>query len=226
VTVSRATIAGWVVQTIAIVLAFMICRRRPQHRPFAVWAAVVLAEDIIRRILNVWPLDAPRPYTGALRALFHVDQALFLLEPFGLAAVCWIVFLSRRARAPLLAGVAAWAALALGYPWPFRGVVLGYIYAGIQALSILASGASMVIWTRRKAHPRPEHTCGLLATLLTCALFSGPYAPRAPAPFDDWSFAELVYLSLWSALAVVQAFAIWGGYGFEERGRDRPVRLQ
>jgi hypothetical protein len=225
VNLSRATLAGWIAQTIAIVLAFTLMRRRPQHRSFAVWAAVVLAEDLVRHFLNAGPLASPRPYAGALRALFHVDQALFLLEPFGLAAVCWSIFLRRRPWVPALAGVATWTALTIGYPWPFRGAVLGYVYAGVQALSILASIATMIAWTRRRAYQGSEHTCALFATLLMCALFSGPYAPPAPAPFDNWSFAELVYLSLWAAIAVVQAFALWGGFGFDERGRDRSARL-
>lgn len=223
---STAGALSWAAQTVVIALAFILARRRPQHRPFAAWAAVVLVADIARHFLNAGPLDAPRPYSGALRALFHLDQALWLTEPVGLAAVCWSAFLLSRPWMPLLAGVAAWTALAIGYPWPFRGALLGTAYALIQALAVLASGIAMAVWTRRKAHPRPEHACALFAAGLTCALFSGPYAPNAPEPFGDWTYAELVYLSIWAALALIQAFSIWLGFGMESTGRDRSTRLR
>jgi hypothetical protein len=220
VTPSAAAIAVWLAQVLTVALALLLARRRPHHRPFAVWASVVLVADLARQgIMQACPwIIAAGPFAGARRAVAHLDQALWLTEPVGLAAVCWIVFLARRPTAPLLAGVALWCALAIGYPWPFRGAVLGYAYAAIQALSILACFATMAVWTRRRAEaPRPEHACASLATLLTCALFAGPYAPPLPAPFADWSGAELIYLCIWAALAVVHAAALWGGFGMPTR---------
>jgi uncharacterized membrane protein YozB (DUF420 family) len=224
VSATKVGLLVWIAQSITIVLAFVLARRRPRHRPFAVWAAFILASDLLCNWLNNGPLRAPTPYTGTLRVLFHVQQVLWLSEPIGLPIVAWPVFLERRPWPPLLAGGAAVAALAIGYPAPFRGAVLGYALATIQALSVLACVAVMAAWTRRRSVPRPEHAAVLLATLLTCVLFSGPYAPPLPSPFEDWSMAELAYLSIWSGLALLHAASIWGGFGMDPSSQDDASR--
>jgi hypothetical protein len=106
---SRATIVGWLLQVITIALAFLLCRTRHQHRSFAAWAVAVLLSELIRwGIIVACPwIMVPGPFAGWRRAIFHLDQGLFLLEPIGLVAVAWIVFLARRPWAPLMAGVAS-----------------------------------------------------------------------------------------------------------------------
>lgn len=218
---SDAGFAAWVAQAIAFLLAIGLVRlrRRPQHEPFAIWIAVVLVADLTRQavmIRNPW-IVGDGPFDGPERVLFHLDQALLLTEPVGLVAVSWRLFLGRRGRWPILVGVALFALLVVGYPIPFRGPALGYAYATIQVVAVLASIVAMAFWTRRRIRPGPEHICLLFATGLTCALFAGPYAPPQPTPFADWSGAEMVYLGLWAALSLVQAFAIVGGFSTPRR---------
>jgi hypothetical protein len=102
--------------------------------------------------------------------------------------------------------------------------VLGYAYAGVYAASVVACISAMGIWTRRKAHPRPEHAAGLLSTLMLLVLFAGPFAPPAPAPFESWTSAEFIYVCLWAALAVIHAAALWWGFGTQPSGRDTSAR--
>jgi hypothetical protein len=104
------------------------------------------------------------------------------------------------------------AVLAVGYPAPFRGAVLGQAYAAIDAPAILVTAAAFVRWDRLRMAPRPEHACALLIALLEIALFGGPYSPKLPDPFSSWYAAQLVYLVTWGVLLAVHAGARWSGF--------------
>jgi hypothetical protein len=216
---------AWALQALTIALAWMLARRRPQHRPFAWFASVMLAVDVVHVALNLGPLDAPRPYAGFRRVLFHVDQALFLSWPVGLAAVAWIVFLERRLWwPPVLAGVVALVVFVVGYPSPFRGATLMAAYALTHAAAVVACLVAMALWTRRRAPPRPEHACTSLTVLLDCALFAGPYAPPAPAPLEMWNLAQLLSVGIWACLALIHAGALWNGFMMVPLDQDASKR--
>lgn len=211
---NRATVVGWIVQAATVALAFIVGRRRPPNRALAWWIAAVLAEDVVRRLL--WePLTVPGPHSGALRVLFHLDQALYLIEPVGLAMVGWRVFGLRRLWIPLVAGAVVLACLVLGYPAPFRGATLGRAYAFVHAASCAAVVLGFVAWSRRRLPMRPEIAATLFAGAISVVLFQGPYSWALPAPWDDWSMADAIYLMLWGGLAAIHAVVLVTGKWLE-----------
>lgn len=214
---TRAALTAYLLQAITTALAVALCSRRREHRPFAWWAGGVLAADLARRAIMVacpW-IVVPGPHEGWRRVVFHVDQALFFTDSAGLAALALLVFAGRRPWAPLAVAGATWVALTVGYPWPFRGALLGTVYAGAYAAAVATSLLSMGVWTRSRERPRIEHAAVSLATLIVATLFWGPFAPPCPAPFESWSSAELTFALLWSAMALLHAAALWGGFGLE-----------
>jgi hypothetical protein len=221
--VTRTLVALWLFQATTIALAFLLCKKRPQHRPFAVWALVALLADILRCLSAIpfpWLLREG-PFHGLKRAVFHADQALFLLEPVGLAAIAWIVFLARRPWAPLAAGVVLWLVLVLGYP-TLRLEPLARAYAIIQGGAILVSLGTLVLWMRRKAPPRTEHAAVSLATVIAIALYDGPYAPSVALPFWSWESAQTIFLVLWAGQALLHTLALWrGGFGLVQQAPGR-----
>jgi hypothetical protein len=129
----------------------------------------------------------------------HLDQAIFLgAWPIGFAALAWTVFLRRRPWGVALAGAAVEAGLVVGYPWPFRGEVLGRAYAVIQGAALVAAAAVVVMWVRQKAPPRPEHAAVIAVGLLDVAYFAGPYA--VGAPWAAWASADTTALMTWGGL--------------------------
>jgi hypothetical protein len=210
------TLAVLIAHAGAAVVGLLLARRRPQHRAACAFIVGTLAADLIRHALNAGPLDAPRPYSGAVRALFHVDQGLFLLWPFGsmgLVAVYFAHRTDRRSAARAVAGVylSTVAVLSLGYP-TIRGDALARVYAATFALALLVLVAGLISWTPRRARPRPEHAVTLALVLLTAALFVGPFLPSAPDPFTGWDTARAVFLILWSTVILMQGGSLWAGW--------------
>lgn len=212
---TRTAIVGWLIQAATVALAFALARRRPEHRPVALWAGAALGSELVRLAILTWCpwIMVGGPHEGRRQAIFHLDQALFLVEPVGLAALSWVTLLRRRPWAPLAAGSVVLAALVLGYPAPFRGAALGTAYAVVHAAACVATVASFAAWTRRRAHVRPWHAATLFAGALEAVLLAGPYAPPALAPWADWS--ESVILALWGGLFALHVASLWAGLWLE-----------
>lgn len=110
---------GYALQAIVAFQARRLTRSRPMHRPFARLALYVAIVDPLR-----WPLTQSRlisghghPYEGLLLAGWHVDRALFLGWPVGLAACSWAVLGVREAWPHLLGALGLWTAIGVaGYP--------------------------------------------------------------------------------------------------------------
>jgi hypothetical protein len=224
--VNPTVVAQLVLHAAVVVLAARLARRRREHRPVAIFVAVTLAADLARwGIIFVCPwIQHPGPFGGLPRLIFHIDQALFLSWPLGIMATAWVVFLRGGPWVPLAAGAVAWAALAAGYP-TVRGDVLAGAYTAIWAVCALTSLAGAGVWTRRNAHPRPEHVSTLLIALLELSLVTEPCLPTAPRPFDSWHLAQFTYLALWAGLLLVHAGAIWRGFLMLPSSRDSSSRL-
>ena len=113
--------ASGIALILAAATALMLARRRFDYRPMALFLAAVVGVQLVRFVLLVAVLqlatDAGRlPFTGAERAAFHVEQALFVAFPMGIAALAVRVLARRRAWPVALAWVAGSAAVASVLP--------------------------------------------------------------------------------------------------------------
>ena len=89
-------IVGRALAVIVAIVAMRVARRRPHHAPFAWWAVAAAVADPLACLVG-WGLDGVAvPYSGSMRALHHAGQALYLIEPIGLATVAWTVLGLRR----------------------------------------------------------------------------------------------------------------------------------
>lgn len=179
---------GRALAVVVALLAWRVARRRPHHKPFATWLLVAALADIARWALG-WPLDgAPVPYSGAARALFHIDQALVLVEPAGLVMVA-LCAIGRAGASLHVAGASALAlsCMVAGYSHGLRGVgVMRWVYGSIEAAAILAVAAIAITWARRRAWPTmTEVLVALYAAVRVSLLIAGPYS-AAGGPFGQW----------------------------------------
>ena len=227
-------ITAWAADALAAVLAVLLARRRPEHRPVAAVILVTLAADLARPPLGLWGWMPARAalapdvaLSGSPRVAHHLDQVLFLTWPAGLAALSALVFLPhlRRRALRLVAAVYVATVAALVLSYPANRPALGFAYAAASLAGAVAVIAGAVVWGRRRAYPGPEHTITLALGMLELALFADPFAPPAPAPFERWSVAQLVYLCTWAGVCVLHVAFLGGWLQQGPSPRERSERL-
>lgn len=192
-------------QALAAVLAVALAWRRPSYRPTAGFLLGALVASLVRLAMRPWLGAAPVPYVGAARLGFHLDSALFLAWPLGIAALARWTFAGRRPWPVLAAWALAVAALVLGYPG-IRGDLLRKVLLGIELGSLAVAVAAFVAFVWRREKPRLEHGAALFVLGLEVATLAGPWLAGL---FDGWRAALVSYSVLYAILAVLQGGFLW-----------------
>jgi hypothetical protein len=132
-------------------LAWPMARRRPEHRPVAWLLTFGLVSDLIRRGLQGLVLGpayvalAGAPATGWVRVAAHVEQALFLAWPAGLAALTLWTYLRWRPWPVVLGYATTIAVLIIGYPG-LRGALVRKAYLGFELACVALAVGAFVHW--------------------------------------------------------------------------------
>ena len=190
---------GYAAQAAAAALAWPLAKRRPFHRPFALLATWLAAEDPARAILDALRPHQPHPYQGTALALWTLDRSSYLSRPLALALACVVAFPGWPPWHAVGASAALLVALALTYPASSAPWVVPVVHAAALALGAVAVGA----WARRRRWPTV--TQALLTAYLAAdlALFAGPYT--APAgPRASWPAAVPLYFGLQVGALIAQ----------------------
>lgn len=135
-------------------LAFALARRDHRHRPVAIALGVIAGTGLARLALD-GALQAPGPYTGWLRVVFHADQALLIAGVFTLPWLATETFAPNRHGRLRYAFLAfAWAALLIVYlvtQYPeLRGDALRRVYLVAELASLFACVLAIVPWLRAR----------------------------------------------------------------------------
>lgn len=199
---------------LATILAWIVARRRSDHRSIAILLTFGIASDLVQRaILHlVLPpplLDNP-PLTEWTRVAGHAESALFIAWPFGIAAQALWVFSRRRPRIVALAYIITVVALIMGYP-ATRGRALQRIYLGAELSCLFVALAALFPWLARLSRLQDRVTLtssctGLLVTGHFAAVVSGPYRVGL---FGAWSIAQASYLAIYSAINLMHGVWLW-----------------
>lgn len=192
---------GYVLATIAAVLAWGVAARSRYHRPVAIGLSAQALADITRNGLAAFYFAGKvGPFTGLTRILFHVDEALYLVGPVALAWMAVQLFLGAGGAHVLGAAGAAWVGLCVGYPEIWRGHALALAYLGAHLLAQVALLLAALAWYLRWPG-RWMSASGYLLMLLAAGdavVIVGPYAGD---PYGSWA-------SGWLALFAVHLTAI------------------
>ena len=190
---STVAVAIRVFGVAAAALAWRVARLRPQHRPVAAYLAAAACADLARWALH--PLfAAPGPYAGALRAAFHLDEALYLVSPVGLACAAVAVMGGWRVGNVIGASVLAWVVAVVEYPVLRGAVLVRWGYPGAEAASVLVTAAAAVAWWRR-GRQWPGLSEIVVVTYAAAALsivVAGPYAQADPVAAWWCGYAALL----------------------------------
>lgn len=204
-------LVAFVLQVVAAALAGVVARGRPEHRPVALFLGGMTVAAAARWVLLTWwvvPFQATfpdAPLTGGALIAAHVDTALWLAWPAGLAAMAIAVYLRRRPWVVLGAWVVATGAIMAAYP-ATRGDTLRRCYLAALLLSLVASFGSIGTWARKRESMTLPRACVLLVVLFETSTLFGPWLGD---PFATWWKAQILYAMLYGGLIALQGGSLW-----------------
>jgi hypothetical protein len=194
---------------LAAVLAVVLARSRPEHRPIAIFLVASVAIDILRAYLRArFDLGVPGPYEGMRRAAFHVDEAGFVAWPAGLAALALVVFAHRPAWPPFALWSVVCVTLIALYPSDLvrgPGLQRAYLAAYLGGLAtMIATGVRW--WTRGRDKPGPHQAVLLLLGFVDVARL----VPFYGSVFDRWAtYAPPTNVALYAVVSAVEGGFLW-----------------
>ena len=193
-------------QALAALLAVVLAWRRPSYRPTAGFLLGAFLASMVRLALRPVLLAASLPLAGLPRLVFHLEQALFLAWPLGIAALARWTFAGKRPWPVLAAWALAVAVLVLGYP-TIRGDLYRKVLLGIELAALAVAVASFVafFWARQK--PRLEHVAALFVFGTEGVTLVGPWLAGLFA--EGWRGALLSYSVLYAVLIFLQGGSLW-----------------
>jgi hypothetical protein len=197
----------------AVVLAWMLTARRPEHRPVAVLLTVGAVADGGLQVFDravLAPLRASRgvatPWTGWARAAGSLADALTLVWPAAIVATVLVVFAGRRPLAAFVGWACAVAVLIGAHPMAGDGTQARAL-AVANVLAVAISVALVVAWYRKTARPATSAQFAL-ALIVSAELVSLLGAWRV-GPFERWPVAQVLYLALFGVLVLAQGRFLW-----------------
>lgn len=204
----RLLVISSLLQVAAAMVAVLLARRREEHRPVAIFLSVATTANLIALACVVLlhpPAVAAGPLSGTARLVGHVRQGLFLVWPFGFAAMFAAVFAGRRVGAFLWAYALTLAVLVLGYP-TLGGEVLRQVYFGIELAAIVAGFGFLIPWIGRREWPTVTRVTGILLLSGEVGVLFGPWHRDI---FAGWDMSMIMYAITYGVLALVQGVALW-----------------
>lgn len=197
----------------SVALAWLVARRRTEHRPIAWALSAALAAELGRAVvLEVVPprLDpsAP-PLAGAALLGRYVDRALWIAWPAALAAMSLRVLARRRSWPVAVGYVAAVVVLVVGYR-ALRFDALRKVYLAIELLSLAIGVGSLVTWYRRAWRRERAglsvRVAGVLVAGHLAMIVTGPY--RFGLFGQAWALAHVAYVAILSAVILLHVGAL------------------
>lgn len=203
----RLLVVGALLHLLAGILALRLARMRADYRPIALFLAGTAITDLALVALTIGASTAlpTAPLTGIARFVGHVRQTLYLVWPFGFAALFVTVFSGRFPRIIPGAYVVALAALVLGYP-TLRGETLRQVYSGIELAALIVALAAIIQWAWRRESPTLTHVVALLLLGTEIAALLGPWHRDI---FAGWDMARTMFAFTYAAITCLQGSLSW-----------------
>ena len=190
-----------------IVLAWMLARKRPEHRAVAVLLSVGFAADIVHPALDA--MAAPPqadPVNQWLAWIAGVlGNGLALLWPAALVGAALIVFAGRKPWAAIAGWACALALLVLLHP---AREVHARAFSLVQALAVACAVGIGVSWYRRKGD-RPMTSAHFALAMILSTELVGLLGAWRVGPFEHWPISQVLYLLLFAMLLVSQWRYLW-----------------
>jgi len=205
------TIALLLAFATAIVLAWMLTSKRPEHRPVALLLCVGLAADVGQHVYDLAVLGPLRdslgvavPWTGWARVAAFLAHAMTMVWPAAIVGAALVVYAGRKPWGAFLGWAIVLAVFAVAHP---IGENQAMALAIVQSLSIVAAAGIGYAWYRRTTTPATSAQLAL-AMIVTAELVSLLGAWRI-GPFAAWPISQTLYLSMFGILILIQGRFLW-----------------
>lgn len=188
--------------------AMLVARRRRDYLPVAVFLSTTALADIVMTALaaSVDPALPAAPLTGLDRVVGHVRQALYLIWPFGFAAMATTIFTGHaRLWAFVVAYMGTLTVLVLGYP-TISGEVLRRVYLGIELGAIVVATGWLITWASRRESPMLPHLVALLLLSTEFAVLIGPFVRDI---FAGWAMGRVMYGLTYLVVLAISGGLLW-----------------
>jgi hypothetical protein len=195
---------------LASVVAVLLARRRPGHRPAAVALVLLSVVNVAR--LPIAAALPPRvaPWEGASRALVYLDGALVLATAAVTPGLALWTFLRDRRRLALACVVGAWllASVVLAALYPdVRGASLQRYYLAADLIGLAASSLALASWVRKREAPGTSQATAIGLVFLDVAILVTPFSPWRGSVFagryDVTQLEILVFFAAYSVAGVI-----------------------
>jgi hypothetical protein len=205
-------------QVLSALAAVVVARRRPDYHAVALFLAgmalanaarVGLREQIILPAQAALAAQGFDPLTlplhGLARAAAHLDHALFLGWPAGLAALAVYVYLGRRPWPVAILWALTVSLVVISYP-ALRLYAHRQLYLAAELCALAVAVGSFVHWLWSDKPLTLPRTVTLLIIGIDCGTVFGPYRIDL---FSTWNLAQAMYAVLYLALVIIQGGTLW-----------------
>lgn len=203
----RLLVIGALLHLVASILSLRVARHRADYRPVAIFLAVTAIADVLLVALTAGASTAlpSAPLEGAARLVGHVRQGLYLVWPFGLAALFVAVFSKPRPWVFSSAYAVAISGFVIGYP-TLSGERLRDAYFIVELAALAVAVAASVQWSRRRESLMLPHVVALLILASEIAVLVGPWHRDI---FAGWDMGRTMYAITYAAIALIQGGFLW-----------------
>jgi len=196
---------------VAVVTAWLLASRRPEHRAVAVLLTFGLLADVGTHLFDVGvivplreALGVQTPWTGWARVAAVVYNALVLAWPTALVATVIHVFTK---RAPAIA-IVGWALVVAFFSivHPTTGSQQLALTLANSLAAFVAAGIVVHSFLNTK---KPASSAQFALALVSFAEVSSLLGAWRIGPFENWPISQVLYLALFGVLAVAQGRFLW-----------------
>jgi hypothetical protein len=207
------TIALLLTFAAAVVVAWILASKRPEHRSVALLLSFGLIADAGLCVFDAAVLAPLRaslgtatPWTGWARAAGFLADAVTLVWPAAILAAVLVVFAGRKPWPALAGWACVLVVLAVAHPIAGDGSQARAL-ALANTLAIMASAGIVLAWYRKTTEPAGSARLAL-ALIVSAEAVSLLGAWRV-GPFERWPVAQALYLALFGALVLAQGRFLW-----------------
>jgi hypothetical protein len=200
------------VVVVAVVMAWALTQKRPEHLPIAIVLSVQPVSAVLVKGFDLAVVASLRnslgvsvPWTGWAWVASLVNNGLQLVFPAVLVAVSVHLFTKKTPWLGALGWMLAMAYFVVAHPIAGDGSQARTLMAS-DALAALISTGLAAQWYARTKKPgtSAQYAIALVASAELCSLLG---AWRVG--FSQWPVSQVLYLALYGALIVTQGRMLW-----------------
>ena len=196
----------------AVMLAWILASKRPEHRPVALLLSLGLTVEVVQLALEVGVLAPLRaslgvevPWTGWASVVGLVAKAVWMIWPAALTATVLVAF-GKKPWAAFIGWACALAFFATAHPIAGDGSEARAL-AMVEVGFVAVSAAVLIAWYRQPM--RPMNSAQFALTMIVATELVSLLGAWRVGPFEQWPVSQVLYLVLFGVLILTQGRWLW-----------------